>query len=162
MAVVVEKSVTVPWSPAEVFRLWTTEEGVRSFLAPEARVELRLWGRYEILFDPDQPPGLQGTEGMRVMGFLEDEWLSVEWNAPPSFPALRAGAPTCVVVQCEPAHGGGTRVRLRHAGFSPAAVEAGLPAYFEQAWTMVMAWLSHRCRVGPVDWAAPPRSPAGP
>src|SRR5688572_23586120 len=40
-----------------VWAAWATEEGVKTFFAPGARVEPRVDGAYEIYFDPTAAPG---------------------------------------------------------------------------------------------------------
>ena len=52
-----EKAVLVEATLQQVWRAWTTVEGVKTFFAPDARIELRPNGRYEILFDLDAPEG---------------------------------------------------------------------------------------------------------
>jgi uncharacterized protein YndB with AHSA1/START domain len=150
------KRVVVPATAAEVWLAWTTAGGARTFLAPDARIDLRIGGRYEILFDPSQPPGQQGTEGMRVLSYLPNAMLSVEWNAPPELPALRAGPPAWIVVQLQPVSDGATRVVLHHLGIGDDDEGARLEAYFRHAWDLVMAWLEQRFTSGPLDWSKPP------
>jgi Activator of Hsp90 ATPase homolog 1-like protein len=55
-------------TPSEVFKLWTTEAGVKKWFAPGARIEARVGGRYEIIFDPvtDADGSVRGTKGARV------------------------------------------------------------------------------------------------
>ena len=45
-------------APVEaVWQAWTTSEGIKSFFAPDARVEARPDGPFEIYFNPYAPPG---------------------------------------------------------------------------------------------------------
>jgi uncharacterized protein YndB with AHSA1/START domain len=79
-AVIVETVVDA--SPAEVFRLWTTEQGTRSFFAPDGHVEARAGGRYEMIFNPaGDPEGARaGTRGAKVLRFEPDRRLDFEWS----------------------------------------------------------------------------------
>jgi len=54
---ILSKEIIIPGTLDDVWRAWTTTEGVKSFFAPDARVELRLGGPYEIYFVADSPPG---------------------------------------------------------------------------------------------------------
>ena len=54
--------VTVPANPEEVWNAWTTEEGIKSFFAPECNIELKVGGAYELLFDLEAESGSQGSE----------------------------------------------------------------------------------------------------
>ncbi len=82
-AILLEK--TVKGTPAEIFRLWTTLEGVRTFFAPDARLDPRVGGRYEIIFDPATDPEgrSRGTRGARILTFTEPRARAFEWTAPP-------------------------------------------------------------------------------
>jgi hypothetical protein len=57
--------LTIEAPVADVWNAWTTEAGVTSFFAPGTKIEPRVDGLYEIYFDPTQPPGQRGAEGMR-------------------------------------------------------------------------------------------------
>lgn len=72
---------TVDASPEEVFRLWTTEDGIRKFFAPKAVIEPRLGGRFEMIFDPERDPegNDSGTKGARILRFERGRALSFEW-----------------------------------------------------------------------------------
>lgn len=153
----IDKTVDVAAAREAVFAAFTTSEGARTFFAPEARIRLELGGPYELLFDPSEPPGRQGSEGMKVLSFVPDELISFEWNAPPELPEARSGPPAFVVVQLAALDAQRTRVRLRHLGFERAPRAAEVRAYFARAWDMVLGWLEHRFTQGPVDWSAPPR-----
>ena len=105
-----EKIVNAP--PPEVFKLWTSADGVKKFFAPDAHIGTRPGDEYTILFFPkEDPEGLvHGTKGARILEFVPDKKLAFEWvtfagdnlkgrNAPPyappekpdvSFPLLAA------------------------------------------------------------------------
>ncbi|MDP7110937.1 MAG: SRPBCC domain-containing protein, partial [Myxococcota bacterium] len=75
--------------PAEVFRTWTTAEGLGALLDAEARVELRIGGPIEVFFMPDAPEGSRGSEGCQFLAYVPDRMLAFSWNAPPSIPETR-------------------------------------------------------------------------
>jgi hypothetical protein len=41
---------------------WTTPDGIKTFYAPDCKVDLRVDGAYEIYFLPDAKPGERGGE----------------------------------------------------------------------------------------------------
>lgn len=94
---VIKKEATVKAPLRAVWKAWTTDEGVRTFFAPDSNVELKIGGLYEIFFLPDAAEGDKGSDGMRVLSFLPEKMLSFEWNNPPSLPEVR-GEKTWVVV----------------------------------------------------------------
>ncbi|MFI5007592.1 MAG: SRPBCC domain-containing protein, partial [Solirubrobacterales bacterium] len=81
----IELSVTLDQPPAEVYRLWTTVEGARTFFAPDARIEGKPGGRYEIIFDPaGDPEGARhGTKGARLLRLVPGKEIAFEWSMPP-------------------------------------------------------------------------------
>jgi uncharacterized protein YndB with AHSA1/START domain len=157
---VIRKEVAVSAGLDQVWKAWTTLEGITTFFAPEARVELAIGGRYEMLFDLDAPPGSQGSEDCRVLSYLPGEMLSFDWSAPPQFPTVRRER-TWVVVQLGPQPEGTTMVRLTHLGWREGDEWERVFAYFTRAWDVVLARLAHRFVVGPIDWENPYRPQSG-
>ncbi len=142
----------VPAAPAEVWRAWTTETGLRTFFSPHVEMELRIGGPFHILFDMDQPPGLRGADDMRVMAYEPEKMLAFDWNAPPELPEIRPQR-THVTIYFEGASGGGTRVTLVHDGWGTGEGWDAAFAYFESAWKeVVLPRLRWRFENGPVDW----------
>jgi uncharacterized protein YndB with AHSA1/START domain len=144
------KSVDVEASAAEVWRAWTTSEGARGFFAPQARIELKLEGAFELYFDPTARPGARGSEGMRVLAYLPERMLAFSWNAPPKFPTARGQRGAWVVVLLEPLAARRTRVTLHHLGFRPEW--APVRAYFDRAWDVVLGRLRKRFKSGSIVW----------
>lgn len=149
------KSVAVPARPAEVWKAWTTKEGVQTFFAPDARIELKLQGAYEPLFMPEAPEGQRGAEGCQVLAYTAPSRLQFSWGFPPNVPAARAkGEKTTVTVRLVP-EGTGTRVALTHEGWKDDADHLQARAYFDDAWTLVLWRLKKRFTDGPIDWKKP-------
>jgi len=143
---------------AKAWEAWTTVEGLRTFLAPDARIDVRAGGRFEIVFLPDAPPGEQGSEGCRILEMKKGHSLTFEWNFPPGSPIRNEKTRVTVEI-----HGFGEtncHVALEQAGWRDGPDwDAGF-AYFAEAWSLVLARLEYRFRVGPIDWANPWRPPA--
>jgi len=148
-----KKEVIVAASPDDVWRAWTTTEGVVAFFAPEASVDLRIGGEYELYFDLDAPLGERGSEGAKVLSYLPSEMLCFSWNAPPEMPEVRRER-TWVVVRLEPARSGSTRVRIDHLGWGRGDQWDQARAYFDRAWDIVLRRLRDRFESGPIDWSS--------
>ena len=148
----IHKSVLVSAPPARAWWAWTTPAGVRSFFAPQARLEIRAGGPYEMLFDLEAPPGSQGGEGCRVLCFVPGEVLCFTWNAPPHLDQVR-DLHTFVVVRFQP-EGEGTRVTLDHGGFGEGGQWPDTVTYFQRAWGIVLDRLQRSLVSGPLDWEA--------
>ena len=144
--------ISVPASPKEVWNAWTTEEGIKSFFAPECNIELKVGGAYELLFDLEAESGSQGSEGMIIMAFQPKEMLSFTWNAPPSYPNIR-GQMTHVVLRLSEEGEKSTKLRLSHDGWGSGEEWDQVYHYFDVAWKeVVLKRLIYMFETGPVDW----------
>jgi uncharacterized protein YndB with AHSA1/START domain len=148
-----EKQVVVAAPPADVWRFWTTPEGIRAFLDAESAIDLRVGGRYEIYFDASAAAGSKGSEGCKVLSFVPERMLSFDWNAPPTFATVR-GQRHWVVVTLAPEGPDRTRVTLNDLGFGDTPEWREVYAYFDRAWGVVLAALEQRVAAGPAPWAA--------
>ncbi len=133
---------------------------MRTFLSPAARARLQIGGAYEPYFNPEGPPGSRGGEGLQILSYLPPRMLSVTWNAPPEHPFVRRQR-SWIVVDLEPIGAGQTRATLTHLGWGTGAEWDRALEYFERAWDVVMFRLQLRFALGPIDWRAPERPPAG-
>jgi uncharacterized protein YndB with AHSA1/START domain len=127
-------------APADqVYEAWTTAEGITSWLAEAANIELTLGGSYEIFFAIEAPEGQRGAEDCKVLSFLPNRMLSMSWNAPPSIPGLRKLGPcTWVVVEFEPESDSQTHLRITHLGLSTGEDWDTYYKYFARAWPNVL------------------------
>lgn len=151
---IIEKSVAIRATPAEVWNAWTTNEGIRSFFAPDADIELAVGGKYEIFFNDTLPYGEKGSEGCTVLELSPNSMLSFTWNAPPAIPVLREnGEFTKVAINLTPDHDK-TEVRLSHFIDKTGDDWDRYYDYFNRAWDVVLGRLYTRFTSGPVDWDA--------
>lgn len=133
------KEVAVAASPMDVWLAWASSDGLESWWAvPRSKIELRIGGPFELHFDVEQPDGLQGSEGCRVLAYVPGESLAFTWNAPPHLP-LRASN-TWVVLTFS-SRDDGCVVRLVHTGFLEGPDWDDYMAYFEKAWGYVLGLL---------------------
>lgn len=147
----IDREVIVPAKVEAVWQAWTTSEGIKTFFAPDARVELRVDGPFEVYINPYAAPGMKGADNMRIIGFQPQRMLSFTWNAPPHLPEARANR-TVVVLRFEPVGDSQTRVTLHHIGWGEGGEWDKAYDYFGQAWPNVLASLQKRFTTGPVDW----------
>jgi uncharacterized protein YndB with AHSA1/START domain len=110
------KTIDVPASLDSVWWAWTTVEGITSFFAPRARIDLRIGGAYELYFRDDQPPGSQGSEGVRILSYEPRRMLSFDWRAPPELPGVRQER-TWMVIRMDSIGPRLTRVTMTQLGW---------------------------------------------
>ena len=147
----IDREIVVAAGVDAVWQAWTTTEGIKSFFAPDAHVDLRVDGPFEIYINPYAAPGQKGADGMRIIGFQKNRMLSFTWNAPPSLPEARLQR-TIVVVRLEPVGDKQTIVTLHHVGWGDGGEWDKAYEYFSRAWPNVLANLQKRFASGPIDW----------
>ena len=129
--------VTVDVPVAGVWEDWTTEQGLESFYAPKAIVDLQPGGAYEVWFLPDAEPGMKGAEDGVILGYQEGRMLQYTWMMPPYMPEIK---PHMTVVQMyfDEISETRTRVRLYHTGFGDSEKWQEAESYFKKSWPAVM------------------------
>lgn len=158
---------TVNASPAKVFRLWTSAEGVKKFFAPDARIDATLGGRYQIMFFPAKDPEGEshGTKGARILKLVPDKELAFEWitfagddllgnNAPPYAPPSQRNMkplPTWVELSFEavPGRPNQTHIKFAHYGFREGEQWEKSYRWFARAWKGVLDQLAAFCQNEP-------------
>ncbi len=147
----IDKEVVINAPIEQAWQAWTTREGVVAFFAPDAKVEARVGGAFQIYFDPGAPPGAKGADDTRYMALQPPRMLSFDWNAPPFLPQARQQR-TFVVVRFAAVDDKTTRVTLHHTGWGDGGEWDKAHAYLDRAWTGVLASLKARFEKGPTDW----------
>lgn len=148
----IEKQVVVNAPLAQAWAAWTSREGIVSFFAPDARIEPRVGGAFEIYFDPGAAPGSKGADGMRYLAVQPMKMVSFDWNAPPHLPEARAQR-TVVIVRFAAVDDNSTRVSLHHTGWGDGGQWDQAYTYFDGTWPRVLANMKKRFDTGPQDWS---------
>jgi uncharacterized protein YndB with AHSA1/START domain len=131
------KEVVVDASVAIVWKKWTTTEGITSFFAPQADIDLAIGGKFELYFMLDNPTGEQGSEDCKILSFLPEKMLSFSWNAPPQFPTVRKQKHWYVLEFIELTKNQ-TQLKLTGLGWQHSAEWNEVYNYFDRAWEMVL------------------------
>ena len=147
----IDKDVVIAATLDQAWEAWTTREGITSFFAPDARVEPRVGGPFQIYIDPGAAPGMKGADDMRFMALQPKKMLSFDWNAPPSLAEARQQR-TFVTVRFESLGEKSTRVTLHHTGWGDGGEWDRAYTYFDRAWGGVLGNLKKRFDTGPYDW----------
>jgi len=137
---------------AKVWKAWTTRDGIRSFFAPDCDIDVRVLGKYDILFAPSAPAGLRGAEGNLILAIQEGKMLSFTWDAPPSFPDVRKQR-TSVVIRFAQLETNRTKLTFTQSGWGEGEEWNKAYDYFVEAWKdVVLPLLKYSLEVGPIDW----------
>jgi uncharacterized protein YndB with AHSA1/START domain len=140
----------------DVWNAWTTEDGIRTFFAPDAHIDLRVDGAYEIFFNPSAPPGQRGADGARILVLEPRKRLAFTWNAPTDQPEVRKQR-TVVTLEFSEAGEGRTRLRMTHWGWGEGPEWDRAYEYFDRAWShSVLPRLKRRFEKGPIDLSERP------
>lgn len=150
----ITEKITVNASVDDVWKAWTTSEGIKTFFAPDAIVEARVGGPFAIYIDPSAPSGMKGADDMVFLAVQEKRMLSFTWNAPPSLPEARKQR-TVVVVRFVSRGDTLTDVTINHMGWGEPTADGEWGKaydYFAKSWPNVLKNLKKRFDSGPVDW----------
>ena len=147
----IDKEIVVPANVDAAWAAWTTREGIISFFAPDAVVDPRVGGAFQIHINPLAEPGMKGADDMRFLALQPKKMLSFDWNAPPSLPEARQQR-TFVLVRLTAVDDKSTRVAIHHTGWGDGGEWDKAYAYFDRAWGNVLINLRKRFESGPMDW----------
>jgi uncharacterized protein YndB with AHSA1/START domain len=136
--------VTVPAPLPDVWRAFTTKEGLSTWLAPDVSVDLRAGGDWIVHF-----PG--STGGGTIVSFIPQHQLVICALAPDKFPTVRARR-TQAVFDFQP-RGKTTVVRLTQTGWQRGAEWDAAYEYLTEGNAQLLATLHRRFVSGPIDWS---------
>jgi uncharacterized protein YndB with AHSA1/START domain len=143
----------------KVWEAWTTPDGIKTFFAPDCKVDLQVDGAYEIYFDLKAKPGARGGEGMRILGLEPMRRFAFTWSAPPTIPDIR-GQRTMVILEFEKKDARRTLVRFTHLGWGEGASWDKAYEYFDHAWNeVVLPHFRYAMEVGTVNWQSSAKLP---
>lgn len=148
--------MVVPASREEVWRLFATTDGLRSWVAPVAAIDLRVGGIWEASYRLDAHIGDPGNIRNKVLSFLPGRMLSISIDStPPGFPEPELARSTWTVIELEQLDGNRTRVRVSMFGYGEGAGYDRLFAFFNSGNAATLTALHARVISGPTKWATP-------
>lgn len=118
---------------AEVWNAWATSEGLASWLAPQADIDLRVDGLMRANYDPKGTLGDAGTIENRILSFEPERMLSIRVaKAPESFPFKAKVGEMWTVLYFQPAETNKTALRIVGLGFSADEESKRMREFFQQ------------------------------
>jgi len=137
--------ITVPASRSDVWKAFSTSEGLSTWLAPNSVVDLRPGGDWMVHF----PDG--STGGGTIVSFVPQKEIVISALAPDKFPTVRAQR-TTARFELED-HGTGTLVRLTQTGWKDGDEWDRAYEYLTAGNAQLLATLHRRFVSGPIDWS---------
>ena len=118
---------------AEVWKAWTTAEGMRSWLAPKADIDLRIDGLMRSNYNPKGELGDDSTIENKILAFDPERMFAIRVaKAPTSFPFPNAVQKMWTVVYLSENGAGQTFVRAVGHGFTDDPESARMRDYFQR------------------------------
>jgi len=133
---------TVDAPLGEVWKAWATPEGLQSWMAPHARIEMRIGGLMQTNYDKDGTLGDAKTIENVVLSYEPERMLAIKVNkAPEKFPFPTAIKAMWSVIYFEPVDGEHTKVRVVSMGFDESEESQKMREFFRQGNAMTLAAL---------------------
>ena len=109
----------IPAPPPEVWKAFSTEAGLKKWMAPVVALDLRTGGTLSTHYDTNATIGSPGTIRLGIVHYLEGELIAFKINLNDSFsPKARAEDRNLQeIVQLVPCPGGATRVIASMVGW---------------------------------------------
>jgi uncharacterized protein YndB with AHSA1/START domain len=150
-------AVLVPAPRAEVWRLLSTSEGLASWAAPVAAIDLRVGGIFESSYDTRARIGDAGNIRNRIVAFAPERLLAIQIaQAPPGFPHEELARQLTTAIELEPVDDELTRVRVTMMGYRGGEGFEALRRHFDRGNAWTLGKLHERIVSGPVSWMEEP------
>ncbi len=157
---VLQHQAVVGASLAAVWKAYTTSEGLRSFVAPFARIDFRPGGIWEASYDPKAKLGDPGNIRNKIVTYLPMKMIVMRIAAtPPDFPHPEVAKSVWTILELEDLGFDRVRVIGSMVGWKPGPESDEVYRFFEKGNADVLAALQRRFVEGPNDWSATPGKP---
>jgi uncharacterized protein YndB with AHSA1/START domain len=152
---VLQLSIVVKATPAQVWRAFTTGEGYREWVAPVANIDLAVDGMIEASYDANAKIGDPDNIKNRIVAYVPERMLSIRnVQAPKALPHRDLFPAISTTMEFEDLGQGRTRVTITAVGYGENPGFDVLYRHFEWGNAYTLNELKKRFDTGPVDWAA--------
>ncbi|MEX2605300.1 MAG: SRPBCC domain-containing protein [Gracilimonas sp.] len=134
---VVIQTAIINTSAEEAFYMFTENSHLENWLTVKADVELRVGGKYELFWTPDDPEKTNNsTYGCKILAFEKPHYLNFEWRGNAEQKEfMNTDRPlTNVTVVFSKLGENQTKVSLIHTGWRPDQDWEAARQYFVNAW----------------------------
>ncbi len=125
-------------NPREVWRAWTETEKIINWFSPEANIEPRSGGAYELYFDPKDHDHMS-TKGCTITEFKPMDRLGFSWKGPDQYRELMNEPDPLTHVEVEfKDEDGATQLTLEHGGWGDGEEWVEAREWHRRAWKGVL------------------------
>ncbi len=145
---------------SEVWKAFTTKEGIQSWMVPVAEIDLRLGGTLKTHYSPQAKIGDPGTIVHHILSYEPERMLATQFTAPEGAPPeAKLAQQTWVVYRLEPLSARETRVTVSMMGWGEGPEWDRSYAFFERGNAWEMEQLVKRFALKPAkpESVAPPK-----
>lgn len=159
------QELVVDASLDDVWRAFTTRDGLEAWMAPVVDVDFRLGGTLKSHYDPAAEIGHPGTVTITYVNYVPQHLLTLR-SDPDQWPVEIRGdvEHTYEVIEIEPLDEGRTRIVSWGIGYGDSPAWNELLDFFVKGNAWSYGLLAKRFKEGPIDWTAmkPPEPDSGP
>ena len=142
-SIVAEGVIAAP--VATVWNAWATSNGLKTWLAPHADIDLRIDGLMKANYDPNGSLGDPGTIENRVLAYEPERMLSIKVSkAPEKFPFKSKIGDMWTVLYFQPTADGKTTLRIVGMGFGTDEESQKMKEFFKQGNAFTLTQLQKR------------------
>ena len=128
-----------------VWNAWTTSEGLQSWLAPHAEIDLRIGGTMRANYDAAGSLSDEQTIENTILSYDPGRMLSIRVSKPPAdFPFSATIRQMWTVVYFDEVDSGQTSVRVVSMGFTDASESQAMRAFFDQGNAVTIRQMQER------------------
>ncbi|MEQ5790669.1 SRPBCC domain-containing protein [Muricauda sp. NFXS6] len=143
---VIVETATLSCNREVAFQMFTENEHLENWLTNEADVELKIGGKYELFWEPNNPED-NSTIGCKVLGFERLHYILFEWKGPKQYKSVMNDVrPLTQVIVFFREVDNKTKVTLIHSGWRDSKVWEEARQYFVQAWSAALKQLEVYCK----------------
>ncbi|MCA1321467.1 SRPBCC domain-containing protein [Bacillus tianshenii] len=145
----VKEEIIVNVAKEFVWYAWTIPERVSEWFAPEAVIEAKEGGAYELYFIPGNKSGMN-TKACKILNLTPGEELQFTWKGPDQFNDIMNADDqlTTVRVNFESLSEDSTNVTVHHTGFGKDEKWQEALEWHLRAWTGVLSSLKSALEKG--------------
>jgi uncharacterized protein YndB with AHSA1/START domain len=147
--------IVVQASTNSVWALFASTEGLQSWMAPLATIDLRIGGTLETAYRPGARIGDADNVLNRILSYAPNRLLSIAVDrAPEGFIEPERVRTLWTLIELERIDDHQTRVRVSMLGFADDPGYDRLYQFFQAGNALTLRMLEQRVNNGPTDWAA--------